>query len=539
MPPQDDARPEEPFASPQPDNTPSPVPDQPQQFSPGLQPVHSFQPQGVSVNPYAGDQAASPSVQPAQMFTPSAAPGPSANPYGQPVVSSPVTAPAPFASAPKRKRGRKLLVAAIVVVVIIGLAAGYVFGMYLPNTPDNVYKSSLANTGKGIDTLLASAKQGNAAADESATFDGTLQVKSSGGSVDAKLNGAYDQHANATMQLSADAMGTKFTANIRSIHADGSTSPDLYFQVNGIKSLLDAQGMNDLDSLDGQWIAIDHTVIDTEKAALQQLIPSQQGTSTGTSPTYDQAHDATLKVQAVNKQYLFTTDSSKAVLTEEKFIGRETSGSRTLNHYLVGYNKDHLQAYVTALGQALDSSKLNDWARKDYNKSLSVVLDFSSLEDDIKNAKGDYTFDLWADTSTKLVSKLAFRDPSDSSTTFTVSQDYTGGTVFPLKLSLSGKDDSGNPQNANIGMTLDTAANKVTMTFGYAGTSSDTGDVTLSGTFDVTANSKPVSVTAPAGAKPITDVLNSLGLGGLLSGDSSGASTPGLSSLDTPLSFQQ
>src|SRR5688500_18121467 len=49
---------------------------------------------------------------------------------------------------------KKALVAAGAAAVVVLGAAGYVFGFYLPNKPENVYKSALSNTGEGYQALI-------------------------------------------------------------------------------------------------------------------------------------------------------------------------------------------------------------------------------------------------------------------------------------------------------------------------------------------------------------------------------------------------
>jgi hypothetical protein len=218
----------------------------------------------------------------------------------------------------------------------------------------------------------------------------------------------------------------------------------------------------------------------------------------------------------VNKQYLFTQDPAKAVLANEKFLGKDSSGGRNLDHYIVGYNKAHLEAYVAALGGALDTSSLNAWSKQVYGKNLSQEIDITSLETTVRNAKSDYTFDLWADTATKLVSKLVFTDPA-TKYVMTLSQGYTGGSQFPLGLRLAGKSSTGEVEDTQVNLTMDTKTNNVAVSLAGS-TQSSAGTTTVSGNLTATPGKTAVKVSAPAGAKSVVDILNSLGLGSLLSG---------------------
>lgn len=447
-------------------------------------------------------------------FVMSAAPGPAQSMGGM--------------SAARGSKSKKPLMAGLAaVLLVVAAATTYVFAFYLPNTPSNVFSSSLTNSGKALDTLISYTEHQQQANYKSDAVDGTVSLKSPSGSFDLNLNGAFDTQSNGTMSMNMDVMGQKVSANLRTVHVASSQSPDVYFQINGIKSYLDSNGLNSLDSLDGQWVSIDHTLIDTYESSIAQQLGTGGNSNTMTTPTSAQIDDAMNKVQVVNKQYIFTGDTSKSVLTNDKFLGTQTSGGRTLDHYQVGYNKAHLEAYVTALGNALDSSQLNAWSKQANGKDLSAVIDVNSMNQDVKSSSGNYTFDMWADTGTKLVSKLSFVDTTSNSAIATISQGYTGGSVYPFTFGISDKDSSGNPESGSLNLTVDTATNKVSGTFDYSNQAS-TGSTTASATFNLTPSNNSVSVTAPAGAKSINDVLDSLGLGGLLSPSSlmSQSSTP-------------
>jgi hypothetical protein len=445
----------------------------------------------------------------------------------------------PAAGGPmKMKKPMLLAMIAAVVVVLLGLT--YVFAFYLPNTPTNVFKSSLSNTGIALDRLITYSQQQQHAQYTSFSFNGTINEKSPTGSYDATSSGAVDKNDNLNFQLNADLMGVKVSANVLGLKAAGNTSPDFYVQMNGVKNTLDSLGLNKYDYLDGQWILIDHTLIDTYTSAYQQALGTNSSKS-ASLPTYAAVMDAVTKVQTVNKDYLFTTDAAKAVFVNQQFLGKETSGGQSLDHYKMGYNKAHLSAYATAVGQALDSSSLNTWYKGvNSGKNLSQELNIASLQSKINSASGNYAFDMWANTKTKLVAKVSFTDPSDKSTIFSVSQSYNGGTTYPISFGLTGKDSSGNAEAANLTLSLDTSTNKANLTFSD-NTSSSSGMTNVSGNMSFAPSNKPVQVTAPKNAKSLSDILVSLGLGALTQGSSSASSllggTTSSSSLTVPPNY--
>lgn len=434
--------------------------------------------------------------------------------------------PAPQSQAPiittHKKSHKKLWMSALVLLVLLGLGAGYAFAFYLPNTPDNVYKSSLTNSGLAADKLIDYSRMQQQAHYKSTSFDGKLNVKSPDVSFDASLNGDVSK-TDGQVQASADVMGQQVKANVKYITKSGNDAPDIYVQASGAKTFLNQNGLGAYAKLDGKWIAIDHTIVDAYRSGLQQAAKAMSNNEANKikAPTTSQIYDAVNKVQVVNKQYIFSTDPSKAVLTKNQYLGKETVNGRMMYHYKVGYNKAHLKAYITSVCQALDNSQLNDWAKQvdSGSKNISDVINCDTSGNSIDQLKSGYTFDMWADAKTKLIGKLTFTDTANKNDTFSLSQNYTGGVVYPFSVNLASKDDSGNPTNITLGYSVNSATHKVSMTLN-ANTKDSSGTTTVSGSLNATPSNNSVTVTAPKGAEPVTNVLKSLDLGSVLSGGS-------------------
>ena len=443
-----------------------------------------------------------PDTAPSQPVAPAAPAEPAQAASGQPHAviggADQAQTTAPISQHPVATSGgkKKWLLPVGIAAIVVLLAAGYVFGMYLPNRPSAVYSKGLTNTGKAVDSLVDYTNNVSKMNYKSYGVDGTVKVASSSGSFDGTLKGAFDVHANGNLTVDVDALGQKVNAEIRSVHVNGNASPDVYVKISGVKSYLDSFGASSLDSLDGQWVAVDHTLIDTVAANY-----SQSKTSATTSlPTSDQVHDALVKVQNVNKQYVFTTDQSKAVFKQDKYVGKETKDGRNVYHYKVSANKANMKAYGSALKSALDSSSLNDWYKKaNSGKNLSSSFDTSSLNSTSANS----TFDMWIDTKTKLVHAVQFADSSDPSSTLTLAQNYTGGDEYPFELSSADKTTK-----ADLKLTINKATNVSTVAL--TGNESST-NFTLN--VKVTPSNDAVQVTAPSGAQPIMNILSKLGLG--------------------------
>lgn len=478
------------------------------------------QPANISPAPAAPAAPAAPTISPAG--SPTAATETSVAPPPTPVVPVPSEPAVPagpvingvsaIPTADKTKRKRWLLPVVIAVVVLL-LVGGYVFGFYLPNTPGNVYKRSLSNTAGGYDKLINYAQLQSQKHYKSYNMDGNFKFTGNGLAADGTVSGQADDKSSSA-KIVADVMGQKFTLNERMITVSGQTSPDMYVQVTGIKNMLDNYGLETLDNLDGQWVLIDHTLFDSVAGSTAGGINTKV-----TSPTSKQVQDALAKVGTVNRKYLFSTNKDTAVLTNNKFLGKSTKDGRQVYGYEVGYNKDHLNAYVVALGKALDSSELNAWVKQASNgKSISDAMDLKSLQSNIDKMKGTETFHMYADAKSKLVSRLEYTGKSGNDPTFFIAQGYTVGSVYPFSF---GVNDS-SVVNALIGLKLDTKANAFSFDLNVTPGTKTSADERMNAKMhvDVTPSNEAIKVEAPANAEPITDLLNRLGLGGALDGKS-------------------
>jgi hypothetical protein len=460
-------------------------------------PTNGPMPSSAEMDPVPTPAPLSPQVDtsgPAPVYS---APQPVA---GQTYTSVPPVSPLGDASG-KSKRGLLFLVALVAALMLL-VGGSYVFGLYLPNRPAAIFATSLERSGKAADALVAYSKTATAQQYKSYKLNGTLTIINGTASFDATLKGAFDPRANADVTLNMDALGSKISADIRSNHVANSASPDVYVRLSGIKSALDSYGLASLDSLDGEWVSIDHTLADTLAAGHV----NQAAAGVASMPTPAQLYDGIAKMQTVSKQYLFTANASTAVFKQSKYIGKETKDGHSTYHYKVGYNKDHLAAYVDALGGALDKSQLNDWSKASGGKSISDLLVLSDLSKDAKSTSGNYTFDAWVDTKTKLFQSIQFTDPSDSGTVVAISQNYAGGDVYPFGLSVSSKDGDQTVMEAlKLNLNTKTNVSDGTVTIKSSGYS---GDIK----FTLTPSNDSLQVTVPANAVSITTLMNQLGL---------------------------
>jgi len=419
----------------------------------------------------------------------------------------------PPVPAPRRRFMRKRIMIPAVVILLAAILAGGYFGYYMNSSV--ILSQSLSRTGKGYNKLVDYFDTQSKTKYKGSTASGTYTLKagstSTDGSLDLKSSGA-----NSDMTFNVGLGATRVNAEVRSIKSASGKTPDLYLKASGIKGLGDLLGSSDqqtaaaIDSLDGKWIAVDHTLLD-----------NLSSTDTGTTmslPTEAQVMDELKAFGKVNQQYVFTTDKKKSVTTVVKKYGTESVDGHKTYHYKMALNKANVKTYITAQQKALNASQLGAWIKKndyqdtvnDYFKSLQTSADSISNKDD---------FDLWADTHSRLIYKVRIPDDKNPASNYVdVGLNYKGGSSYPFFIGEQSKDDS-NTSSGSLVATIDSKTNSLTLQVSFKSTSSGSGDPS-NYNFKANLTYKPTNnvttISAPTGAEPLSQVLDELGLGDIL-----------------------
>ena len=408
-------------------------------------------------------------------------------------------------------RSKKPLVFGLLAaVVLIGGAAAFYFGYY--NNPSVVYSQSLGNTGKGYNKLIDYIDKQSTAKYKGYTASGTYKVDSGSFTTDGKLNLKGDDKKS---QLTFDVgLGTtRLNADVRTIKTTGNT-PDIYFKATGIKGLGSSIGTPALDNLEGKWVVIDHSLIDN----LEKSAASQSGTDLASAaPTRAQVLDEMKAFGKVNQQYVFTTNQNQAVTKVVKKYGAETVDGHKTYHYQVALVKDNVKKYVTAQRDALKASQLNDWIKKNkYDQNVDDA--YKSLEKSADGIKSSDTFDVWMDMSHRVVYKVRVADKGQAANYADFGLDYKGGSQYPFFLSGQSKDGGGN-STGSLYATVDTKTNSIGFKFKLRSSGTYSANAQADLTFKPTNSDAATAVAIPANAEQLSQVLNELGLGDILSGD--------------------
>lgn len=403
---------------------------------------------------------------------------------------------------------KKLYLGCGLVILVLLLAAGWVFGMYLPNKPENVWKTGVNRTGQALDSVVADATDSQKLASlKTANLTGDVSVKSADYTASGKLttqgnDTATTSDLNVSFKPSGQP-GYNFSAKLLTSLAANAQYPDLYFQISGFKDLgLDALVPN-VSSYDGKWITVSGDYLsktigqsgsDSPKKA-QQL-------------TNQDVADAARAVTATTKDYVFTTDPAKAVLVNKGFVGKETVEGVSSYHYTAAINKDHAKDYCSAIANTIAGTnafkKFVDSAdRSDRQKSLK-----SSCINGVDNIKSSDTFDVWVGGKYKLIHKVRLHDSADKNAYLDFGQTYKGDDTLNFFATVHQPSDK---IDLNFTSTTNTKTNTTNGHLHVTSTAKDSG-FTADANYQLKSDNSKVNVTKPKGAVPLPDVLRQLGI---------------------------
>jgi hypothetical protein len=462
---------------------------------------------GQVVNPVITPQPLTPSTSQPVVIGPTPGAGPQPGP--EVYTSTPPEIISANSQPPgKTKLYKKpLLAMPLAVLVLLAGSAGAYFGYYVPNQPQNIWKTALTRTGKGYDKLTQYAVT-QFKADSGLKLDGKFQT-SGFFSSDGTFSGDSDKD-NGEFTASVSAGGVKVNTDVRLLKSSTST-PDIYFKIDGIQGLGDLvsgfigpQYKNAINNLNGKWYFIDHSLFDQ--------ISSGNGNNLQISSA--DVNSVLKAIGDASKQNVFTSDPDKMAFTVKKEVGKEKQDGRSVYHYVAGINKDNLKNYINALCDNLKQSNLKKYFNGDA-QSTADAIGCSTASKSVDNFDTSRTADVWVDLHTKLIHKVRITDTKNKDNYFELAQDYQGGDKFPFAMNFHSKD-SGLTNDSSINLTLDTKANS--LEFKAQTTDSGADNLKASAELTISPHSGKVNVQKPDGAENIIQLLNDLGFADIVNG---------------------
>lgn len=396
-------------------------PDQPQDSGDNTTPDNSLNLNGSAPELPQSDEptTVSPSNEPAQVPA-DALPtlGPAAKPAPAPQPAA--TSSADDGKQPGKSKKSAILTSLVVAVVLAIGAAGFIFGYYIPNRPENVWKTGMDRTADQLSSLAE--KLGDPSILESLqqsklTLKGSLDTADAKGSLN--VDSRYNQDktdSSLSLEASGDAIGQEINLNaqVKTQKVEDSIWPNVYFKLSGFKDLgLDAMlpGINDFDD---KWISVEQDFYD-------QL---NEGRQDDEESGLDVSHEDIASIASdfidVTNEYLFTNDQEKAVIKMKEFVGTEESEGIEANHYKAQIDVDNMTEYCKAVidkmfdnqafrrlseadGDEIDKER--DEQKEDCDASDEAAPDYATLYEE--------EIDIWVDKQYKILHKIRIYESFD------------------------------------------------------------------------------------------------------------------------------
>jgi len=375
----------------------------------------------------------------------------------EPVVPQPI-APQAVVNPPVTKKPMpKWLIPGCIVdadlLVIGGGAYGYM-GVYM-QTPENLWKQSVKNTGKGFSDFVNQPMPAQTGAKVSGSFKLSSPLIA-----DGTINGAYDEK-NTQLTASIGASGIRANVEVRGIAAENTTTQDIFVKVEGLSSLSgllgpEVSGVGELlTGIEGKWYFLDHTLLDEATASLKK----EDAKTPTTQDLQKDVQELSKKFAGILNERLFTTDDKKAVVVVKEQLAKEDFKGRKSQHLIVQVRKDQLREMAIALKDATKNTKVEELLIGDSKKTLEEALDFDSLLKQIDAGNYDNaTADVWLDTSLKYVRNVRINaiDADTKKTTGSIDfmLDYSGKDELPLSITITNNDSAANNGTITLGMNI-------------------------------------------------------------------------------------
>jgi hypothetical protein len=333
-----------------------------------------------------------------------------------------------------KKSKSKYKMIAVTAVALLVLSGGALFGLYLPNTPANVWATGLTRTGKALDTLAVTAsdkktldliantemKASISGQTGSTKVDGTFDIKFNKSDVDgaltAKLSGMGENDFDLGLNYFVESLENK-------------RFPNVYFKYSGLNKLAGNALSPEISVYEGKWIAI-------ESDYLSSVIPEELATNEKNKTETPTAADIAALANAlteVNNKYIFTTNAETAVLKQKSFVGKEKLGDVNTYHYIVGIDKQHAIDYCVAIVDAASKTEMvKKLSGSADNKEATESAKKSCRNDVFKDLNESDSFDMWIDSKLKIIHKIRVTDEKDKNSYVDIGQNYKGGDEVSL-----------------------------------------------------------------------------------------------------------
>ncbi len=402
---------------------------------------------------------------------------------------------------PKSKK-KKLLFGGVLAAVVVLVGGGAIFGLYLPSRPENVFNRGLERTGTAMNTLVTEATDtATQAKYKSDSITGKFELDSdSMGKATATVEG---QTSSTAVQVDAkvswtqaDAPAQEYGAKFLSSIPSGKKYPNVYIQPSGFKTFVAG---TEFEQYDGKWLFLSSEYLESLAQSYGESTTKQENITTADVSAF--AKD----MNKVAQEYVFTADTTKAVLENRGYKGKEEIEGIKTNRYTVGINVANAKKLCAATADVAFDSQLFKKQLSDASARAEEKASFlKTCQESAGKTKTSDTFDMWIGGKYGLIRKIRITDDKNKSDYIEFGQSYNGGDVITVYANTHLESDQNT--NFHIAVINNTKTGEITLDVTGKGTDTDS-KFTLSGKVSAVPTKTAPNITEPAGAVDVQKLL--------------------------------
>ena len=350
-----------------------------------------------------------------------------------------------------------------IILLLSALAAYAVFG-YIPNQPENVYRSGLSSVGEGLQFLVE--QQLPEDIDQTTTYNGQITVK-----YDFDVSDLLEED-DADKKIIDACLGTA-TNDINQIRAEFSGSfnllseeavldntifnfdlsfndkpslgveakvlnvsnkeslPRLYFYLDetGCAKALAELAYSDtdyeestqkslIDDLLGNWWSLDfQQLVDRDLITDEEIEDFRQQLNQENQVTQEDYEEAVLILTNTLQEYIFTSNTEKMVFQMEQLLDNDAEYEGTPSKkYSTTTNRDNALAFATTLHNKFAQSQIVQKLAPDEEIAEPLTdEEIEELQEEIDDWIKDTKVEIWVDSKTKILRNMRFTDQNSFS----------------------------------------------------------------------------------------------------------------------------
>ncbi|MEI7838282.1 MAG: hypothetical protein WCI37_00680 [bacterium] len=414
--------------------------------------------------------------------------------------------PTPQNPAPKKLKHKKLIIFLIILILLIGGGIGFYF-LYWMN-PAVMWSRSLNSLGFAYGKAADYSLQQTTTKYAGLHFDGNLTATSGKNNYSGKIIiDTYNKNTQTNLDINIGL--DKVNLNEMSIEQPNSSIPDVYLNISGYKKFnvgtLLGLDNNAANSIDGQWVKIDQSLIGSAINSQSMQIKNNSLSSKDIAQTVKD-------LESVNKKYIFNSDKKYAVTKILKNYGYETIDGHRTYHYKIGFNKENVKNYITDLSSQLTTTPLGKWTMQKYNKPIDKLINTESLKASADKINDSDSVDVWIDSSLSYIYRVRISDSKNPTINYLdTGLEFNNFSQIPFYINFNSSSD-GTTSKLVAKTIIDTKKQTISGNLQY--TISGQGDstsVNLNTNFN--QSNKKLTLIAPTKYITLKQALNQLGLG--------------------------